>query len=313
VANISCFLLMEWFIVAILGVQLFKGRFYLCSNGEMVIEGTINCQDGGTAANFDNTWEALLTVMELSTLEDWPSYMYHGIDAQPYPKPPVRDAYPANALFFVGFVICGAMFTLNLVVSAIVNHYLAFKEECEGRGLTLSEDQYRWVQSTRLMLRFKLERRPLAPTQPEGIPWLRRLRRRVFRLVHKQRFDNFISLCILISVILMLCSHFDASDTFENVTEGINAVLSFIFLCEALLKLFGLVRLPCCRPAVYFRLEGTNCFCLVAKKSEMGSHTPRPSRAAGDVCRASEGTSACRGTFSTSPSCARRSSAWASC
>lgn len=60
------------------------------------------------------------------------------------------------ALFFVGFIIAGAMFTLNLVVSAIVNHYLAFKEECEGRGLTLSEDQYRWVQSTRLMLRFKV-------------------------------------------------------------------------------------------------------------------------------------------------------------
>ena len=79
-------------------------------------------------------------------MEDWPSYMYHGIDAQLYPLPPVRDAYPANALFFVGFIISGAMFTLNLVVSAIVNHYLAFKEECEGRGLTLSEDQYRWVQ-----------------------------------------------------------------------------------------------------------------------------------------------------------------------
>ena len=31
VANISCFLLLEWFIVAILGVQLFKGRFYLCA------------------------------------------------------------------------------------------------------------------------------------------------------------------------------------------------------------------------------------------------------------------------------------------
>ena len=57
VANISCFLLLEWFIVAILGVQLFKGRFYLCSNGDTVIEGTINCADGGTAANFDNTWE----------------------------------------------------------------------------------------------------------------------------------------------------------------------------------------------------------------------------------------------------------------
>jgi len=93
------------------------------------------------------------------------------------------------------------------------------------------------------MLRFKLERRPLAPTQPERIPWLRRLRRRVFRMVHQQRFDNLISVCILISVLLMLCSHFNASDTFLNVTEGVNAVLSLIFLCEALLKLFGLVRL----------------------------------------------------------------------
>ena len=67
-----------------------------CANGETVIEGTINCMEGGTSANFDNTWEALLTVMELSTLEDWPAYMYHGIDAQPYPLPPVRDAYPVN-------------------------------------------------------------------------------------------------------------------------------------------------------------------------------------------------------------------------
>jgi hypothetical protein len=62
--------------------------------------------------------------------------------------------------------------------------------------------------------------------------------------VHRQRFDTGISVCILLSVILMLTSHFDASDTYLNVTEGINAVLTCIFLLEACLKLFGLVGCP---------------------------------------------------------------------
>lgn len=84
VGNISFFLLLEWFIIAILGVQLFKGKFYLCTGDDAVttLDGEIKCEISGSASNFDNAWEALLTVFELSTMEDWPSYMYYAIDAK---------------------------------------------------------------------------------------------------------------------------------------------------------------------------------------------------------------------------------------
>lgn len=80
-----------------------------------------------------------------------------------------------------------------------------------------------------------------AAAGPASIPWLRRARRRLFRLVNHTHFEVFISVCILFGVLIMMTNHHDSSKTYDNVTEFLNHSLGGIFLVEALLKITALV------------------------------------------------------------------------
>jgi hypothetical protein len=93
-------LLLVWLVFAILGVELFSGKFHCCSDpsryfqegmaakwgGDAALECTGNFTDPvsgeqvprewqGTLPNFDNTGQALLTLFQITTLEDWGEVM----------------------------------------------------------------------------------------------------------------------------------------------------------------------------------------------------------------------------------------------
>ena len=83
-------------IFAILGVQLFAGRFASCSRGEHLDK--VACEAvGGLWANpafgnFDDIAAAALLLFEMAGMEGWPDVMYQGIDAVGVDEAPVRDA-----------------------------------------------------------------------------------------------------------------------------------------------------------------------------------------------------------------------------
>lgn len=84
IANVGIVLISVWFMFAILGVSLFKGKFYSCSNETWTTKEL--CTGNGyewenADSNFDNVYEAMVTLFIISTLEGWPDIMYQGVDA----------------------------------------------------------------------------------------------------------------------------------------------------------------------------------------------------------------------------------------
>ena len=51
-----------------------------------------------------------------------------GVDARGVGICPRRNSSPANALYFLAFILFGALFMSNLVVSAVINKYIRSKD-----------------------------------------------------------------------------------------------------------------------------------------------------------------------------------------
>ena len=97
--NVLMLLMMFWLVFGILGVQLFKGKFYFCNDDLVVYSGSCTGSFMSTSSNkyvdagvvelglqerkwsrgqwgFDNIGEAIVTLFEVSTLEMWLDIMY---------------------------------------------------------------------------------------------------------------------------------------------------------------------------------------------------------------------------------------------
>ena len=86
---IVCMLLL--LILAIVGVNLFKGKFYSCMGLETaeteLIDGKIDCLEAGGVwenqeVNFDNVLNAMMCLFQMMTTEGWGGVMFMGIDAR---------------------------------------------------------------------------------------------------------------------------------------------------------------------------------------------------------------------------------------
>ena len=77
IINVMVVMLLFWTIFGILGVQVFKGTFYQCSPSETLANLTeAGCLAAGGgwlrySPGFDNIFEAIVTLFEVRTLENW--------------------------------------------------------------------------------------------------------------------------------------------------------------------------------------------------------------------------------------------------
>lgn len=111
-------LILHFYIFAVLGTFLFQ----------------IN-----DPAHFGNLQTSMLTLFGLVTLEGWVDVMYinfYGCDQYGYGDSPIPCNNPqsqpiASALYFISFIITGAMIVLNLFIGVIMTGMEEAKEEAE--------------------------------------------------------------------------------------------------------------------------------------------------------------------------------------
>lgn len=87
-ANVLLMLLVVWIMFAVLGVQLFQGRFYYCSGTDYKYaygsESECNIARGQWTTyffNFDDIWASTTTLIAISSLNNWEDQMYAAIDS----------------------------------------------------------------------------------------------------------------------------------------------------------------------------------------------------------------------------------------
>mmetsp|Transcript_12151 Transcript_12151/g.42104 ORF Transcript_12151/g.42104 Transcript_12151/m.42104 type:complete len:1551 (-) Transcript_12151:19-4671(-) len=235
VGSIVLVLALVWLIFAILGVNLFGGQFGYCPGGDYATRD--ECEEAGFSwkadqPNFDNVGQAMLTLFEIATLEDWPDVMYMGMSITGKDRAPVPKDSPIFGIYFVAYVVFGALFSINLVVAAVVNQFMRVKMVGDG-SLYLSPKQQLWVDTCMMSVREKPERKPPPPKKSQKV------NRACWELVTKPQFDYFITLCIMLNVVVMAMSHYDASSDFDLASEVMNSVFTWIFVLEMILKVLA--------------------------------------------------------------------------
>ena len=80
-------------------------------------------------SNFDNIYQAMLTMFKISITEGWIGIMYQAIDSNGPEKIPSRDFNRSWGMFFCVFITVGAFFILNIFDNIIIESYRREKDK----------------------------------------------------------------------------------------------------------------------------------------------------------------------------------------
>ena len=65
----------------------------------------------------------MITMFNLMTTEGWNTIMWAGVDATEIFQQPSLNQSPWMSLFFIGFLIIGSLFILNLFVAVVIDTF----------------------------------------------------------------------------------------------------------------------------------------------------------------------------------------------
>ncbi|KTF87253.1 hypothetical protein cypCar_00031448 [Cyprinus carpio] len=129
IGNIVLICCAFFIIFGILGVQLFKGKFYHCLG--LDVKNITNKSDCLLANykwvhhkyNFDNLGQALMSLFVLASKDGWVNIMYHGLDAVAVDQQPITNNNPWMLLYFISFLLIVSFFVLNMFVGVVVENF----------------------------------------------------------------------------------------------------------------------------------------------------------------------------------------------
>uniref|UniRef100_A0A8B9SNG9 Voltage-dependent T-type calcium channel subunit alpha n=1 Tax=Anas platyrhynchos TaxID=8839 RepID=A0A8B9SNG9_ANAPL len=241
IGNIVLICCAFFIIFGILGVQLFKGKFYHCLGVD--IRNITNRSDCVAANykwvhhkyNFDNLGQALMSLFVLASKDGWVNIMYNGLDAVAVDQQPVTNNNPWMLLYFISFLLIVSFFVLNMFVGVVVENFHKCRQHQEAEEARRREEK-------RLRRLEKKRRskahvcRTMLPTAPYAF------------LIHSvctsHYLDIFITFIICLNVVTMSLEHYNQPVSLETALKYCNYLFTTVFVLEAVLKLvaFGLRR-----------------------------------------------------------------------
>ncbi|XP_055771886.1 voltage-dependent T-type calcium channel subunit alpha-1H-like [Salvelinus fontinalis] len=230
-----------FFIVfGILGVQLFKGKFFHCEGVDVRnVTNRSDCLRAGhrwtrRKYNFDNLGQALMSLFVLSSKDGWVSIMYDGLDAVGVDQQPVRNHNPWMLLFFISFLLIVSFFVLNMFVGVVVENFHKCRQDQEEEEAKAREEKRAKRAEKR---RRKAQERPYyADYSP--------VRLTIHTLCTSHYLDLFITVIIATNVLTMSMEHYNQPQYLEEGLKYCNYIFTLVFVVETVLKLiaFGLRR-----------------------------------------------------------------------
>ncbi len=227
----------------ILAMNIVSGKLGYCDNlldtfSNYYHIGQAKCMElGGTwtnpHANFDNIFNALLTLFILSTQEDWPDITFSLVDANNSDQGPIENGNKAfGFIFSIAFLFIGAYFLINLFIGVIFLNYAQAQKRENVLQKFLTVPQQKWVAMQKLILNSKADLSNVPPSRN----WMKPF----FKLINNTYFDIFILVSIILNIITMGLSYDDSSQDYTDVLKYVNWGFSAIFLIEMILKHLGL-------------------------------------------------------------------------
>ena len=245
-ANVFLMTMIVWLIFGILGINLFCGQFWHCTDGSMygiedcvgpfLNEDTLEIEQRrwiNQASNFDNIGESMFALYEIMTLDEWIMVAYNGIDAVGVDKQPQYNYQKLMVVYFITFiVVCNFLF-LNLFIGVIYEEYVALKT-AGLRGLKPGQKAWYNVQMA-VSNEKPTVRAVLAKGAATG-----GFKEKVYMLVTSAHFDHAIMLTILANCIVMSMSYYQEPEWYTALCDVLNYIFTLIFTVEMCLKIYAL-------------------------------------------------------------------------
>ncbi|XP_055078851.1 voltage-dependent T-type calcium channel subunit alpha-1H-like [Periophthalmus magnuspinnatus] len=240
IGNIVLICCAFFIVFGILGVQLFKGKFFHCEGRDLSnITNKTQCLEAGyrwirRKYNFDNLGQALMSLFVLSCKDGWVSIMYDGLDAVAVDQQPIRNHNPWMLLFFISFLLIVSFFVLNMFVGVVVENFHKCRQQQEEEEARIREEK------RQKRLEKRRRRAQERPYYADYSP----LRRSIHTLCTSHYLDLFITVIILTNLLTMSMEHYNQPQYLEEILKYCNYVFTLVFVIEAILKLiaFGLRR-----------------------------------------------------------------------
>eukprot|EP00062_Callorhinchus_milii_P004809 gi/632943745/ref/XP_007887116.1/ PREDICTED: voltage-dependent T-type calcium channel subunit alpha-1G [Callorhinchus milii] len=240
IGNIVVICCAFFIIFGILGVQLFKGKFYFCVGED--IRNVTNKSDCLQASykwtrhkyNFDNLGQALMSLFVLASKDGWVDIMYDGLDAVGVDQQPVMNYNPWMLLYFISFLLIVAFFVLNMFVGVVVENFHKCRKHQEVEEAKRREEKrLRRMEKKRRKAQSKPYYSDYSPT-----------RRFIHNMCTSHYLDLFITVVIGLNVITMAMEHYRQPEELDKALRICNYIFTIIFVLESVFKLvaFGFRR-----------------------------------------------------------------------
>ncbi|XP_063929403.1 sodium channel protein para-like isoform X5 [Zophobas morio] len=242
--NVLLVCLIFWLIFAIMGVQLFAGKYFKCVDAnkstlsyEIIPDYNACVAENYTwensPMNFDHVGKAYLCLFQVATFKGWIQIMNDAIDSRDINKQPIRETNIYMYLYFVFFIIFGSFFTLNLFIGVIIDNFNEQKKKGgDSIALMMTDAQKKYYNAMKKMGSKKpMKAIPRPRWRPQAI---------VFEIVSNKKFDMIIMLFIGLNMLTMTMDHYQQEETFTKVLDSLNTIFIVIFSTECLMKIFAL-------------------------------------------------------------------------
>uniref|UniRef100_A0A803V1R6 Voltage-dependent T-type calcium channel subunit alpha-1G n=1 Tax=Ficedula albicollis TaxID=59894 RepID=A0A803V1R6_FICAL len=257
IGNIVVICCAFFIIFGILGVQLFKGKFFVCQGEDTRnITNKSDCTEASYKwvrhkYNFDNLGQALMSLFVLASKDGWVDIMYDGLDAVGVDQQPVMNYNPWMLLYFISFLLIVAFFVLNMFVGVVVeNFHKCRQHQEEEEAKRREEKRLRRLEKKRRNLMLDdvlMESSASAVQEAQCKPYYSdysRFRLLIHQMCTSHYLDLFITGVIGLNVITMAMEHYQQPKVLDEALKICNYIFTIIFVLESVFKLiaFGFRR-----------------------------------------------------------------------
>ncbi|XP_072945863.1 muscle calcium channel subunit alpha-1-like isoform X3 [Epargyreus clarus] len=227
------------FMFAVMGVQMFKGKFFKCNDISKMTKdecrGTYLVFENRNYAvrdrewkrndfHFDNVMKGMLTLFTVSTFEGWPGLLYVSIDSNAEDRGPITNFRPIVAAYYIIYIIIIAFFMVNIFVGFVI---VTFQNEGEQEYKNCELDK-----NQRNCIEFALKAKPIRRYIPKH-----RIQYKVWWFVTSQPFEYAIFVLIMINTITLAMKYHNQPLEYSKALDMLNMIFTAVFALEFIFKL----------------------------------------------------------------------------
>uniref|UniRef100_A0A8C2AVD5 Voltage-dependent N-type calcium channel subunit alpha n=1 Tax=Cyprinus carpio TaxID=7962 RepID=A0A8C2AVD5_CYPCA len=244
VLNILIVYILFMFIFAVIAVQLFKGKFFHCTDESKALERDCRGQfleygsDGLAMTlprewkkydfHYDNVLWAFLTLFTVSTGEGWPTVLKHSVDATYEDQGPSPGYRMETSIFYVVYFIVFPFFFVNIFVALII---ITFQEQGDKAMAECSLEK-----NERACIDFAINAKPLTRYMPQD---KESYQYKIWKFVVSTPFEYSILTMIAINTVVLMMKFHDAPNLYEDMLKWLNIIFTALFTLECILKVIA--------------------------------------------------------------------------